>query len=91
MDGPGYGCTIRDRDTRNLGHSVCKKPLQEALDELEKPARVIQIVEDYERRKGRELANRPINPLRPASVSGEDIDDLFGEDEGGGACVVCHK
>lgn len=63
----------------------------ESLDELEKPARVIQIVEDYERRKQRELANRPVNPLRPAAVCGEDIDDLFGEDEGGGACVVCHK
>ncbi|GAB3497689.1 phosphoadenosine phosphosulfate reductase family protein [Curvibacter fontanus] len=64
----------------------------ESLDELEKPARVIQIVADYDRRKQRDLANRPINPLRPASIAGsEDIDDLFGEDEGGGACVVCHK
>ncbi len=64
----------------------------ESLDELEKPARVIQIVEDYERRKRREQASRPVNPLRPAQAPGcEDIDDLFGEDEGGGACVVCHK
>lgn len=62
----------------------------EALEELEKPARVIQIVEDYERRKQRELASRPVNPLRPIEIA-EDIDDLFGEDEGGGACVVCHK
>lgn len=63
----------------------------ESLNELEKPARVIQIVEDYERRKQRELASRPVNALRPAAICGEDIDDLFGEDEGGGACVVCHK
>lgn len=64
----------------------------ESLDELEQPARVIQIVEDYERRKRRELANRPVNPLRPMPALGcEDIDELFGEDEGGGACVVCHK
>jgi 3'-phosphoadenosine 5'-phosphosulfate sulfotransferase (PAPS reductase)/FAD synthetase len=64
----------------------------ESLDELEQPARVIQIVADYERRKRREMANRPVNPLRPARAEGcEDIDDLFGEDEGGGACVVCHK
>jgi 3'-phosphoadenosine 5'-phosphosulfate sulfotransferase (PAPS reductase)/FAD synthetase len=64
----------------------------ESLDELEKPERVIQIVEDYERRKRREQARRPVNPLRPAPAPGcEDIDDLFGEDEGGGACVVCHK
>lgn len=64
----------------------------ESLDELEKPARVVQIVEDYERRKRRELVNRPVNPLRrkPTSSCG-DIDDLYGDDEGGGACVVCHK
>lgn len=62
----------------------------EALEELEKPARVIQIVADYERRRQRDLANRPVNPLRPIEIV-EDIDDLFGEDEGGGACVVCHK
>jgi hypothetical protein len=23
MDGPGYGCTIRDSDTRELGHALC--------------------------------------------------------------------
>lgn len=62
----------------------------EPLDELEKPARVIQIVTDFERRKQRELANRPINPLRPIETL-EDIDDIYGDDEGNGACVVCHK
>jgi hypothetical protein len=62
----------------------------ESLDELEKPARVIQIVTDFERRKQRDLANRPINPLRPIEKL-EDIDDIYGDDEGNGACVVCHK
>ncbi len=62
----------------------------EPLTELEKPARVIQIVADHERRKQRDLASRPVNPLRPAPTH-EDIDDIYGEDEGGGACVVCHK
>lgn len=62
----------------------------EPLHELEKPARVIQIITDFERRKQRDLANRPVNPLRPVDVI-EDIDEIFGEDEGGGACVVCHK
>ena len=63
---------------------------RESLTELEKPARVIQIVTDFERRKQRDIARRPANPLRP--VDGvEDIDEIFGEDEGGGACVVCHK
>lgn len=63
----------------------------EPLGELEKPARVIQIVTDFERRKQRELASRPVNPLRPVCTDIDDIDDLYGEDEGGGACVVCHK
>ena len=62
----------------------------ESLDDLAKPERVQQIIEDFERRKQRELSRKPINPLRPIE-SIVDIDDLFGEDEGGGACVVCHK
>lgn len=63
---------------------------RESLTELEKPARVIQIVTDYERRKQRDIASRPVNPLRTVDAV-EDIDEIFGEDEGGGACVVCHK
>jgi 3'-phosphoadenosine 5'-phosphosulfate sulfotransferase (PAPS reductase)/FAD synthetase len=63
---------------------------RESLTELEKPARVIQIVTDFERRKQRDIASRPANPLRPVDAV-EDIDEIFGEDEGGGACVVCHK
>lgn len=62
----------------------------EPLSELERPERIRQIIEDYERRRTREQSKRPINPLRPSRCV-EDIDDLFGEEEGGGACVVCHK
>lgn len=62
----------------------------EPLAELEKPERVQQIVEDFERRRERDRCNRPVNPLRPGQGI-VDIDDLFGDDEGGGACVVCHK
>lgn len=62
----------------------------EPLDELEKPARVIQIVTDFERRKQRDMANRRINPLRPVELL-EDIDDIYGDDEGNGACAICHK
>lgn len=62
----------------------------ESLSDIERPERVEQIIQDFERRKARESAKRPINPLRPVE-SIVDIDDLYGEDEGGGACVVCHK
>jgi len=62
----------------------------EPLSDLENPTRVRQIVEDYERRRQRDLSKRPVNPLRPAQ-SNVDIDDLYGEDEGGGTCIICHK
>ena len=60
------------------------------MTELERPERVIQIKKDYEVRLEREKARRPVNPLRQW---GEpiDIDDLYGEDEGGGSCNICHK
>ncbi|MDF0379003.1 phosphoadenosine phosphosulfate reductase family protein [Methylophilus sp. YYY-1] len=61
----------------------------ESLTELEKPKRVIQIINDFEVRKARNKANRSINPLRPNPP--EDIDELYGVDEGGGACAICHK
>lgn len=63
----------------------------EALTELEKPERVAQIVADFELRKQRELARRRPNPLRTIPVEPVDIDDLYLEEEGGGACLVCHK
>lgn len=62
----------------------------EPLSELEKPERIAQIEKDYEQRRKRELQRRPINPLRPKADL-IDIDDLYGEREGGGACLVCHK
>lgn len=62
----------------------------ESLAELEQPERVANIIEDFERRKARNRAVIPINPLRPVE-SIVDIDDLYGDDEGGGACHLCHK
>ena len=62
----------------------------ESLAELEQPERVAQIMADYEKRRARNLAVIPINPLRPVE-SIVDIDDLYGDDEGGGACHLCHK
>jgi 3'-phosphoadenosine 5'-phosphosulfate sulfotransferase (PAPS reductase)/FAD synthetase len=63
----------------------------ESLTDLENPERVSQILADYEIRKQRERARIPINPLRPAPSENLELDDLYLEDEGGGACLVCHK
>ena len=63
----------------------------ESLQDLERPERVIQIVEDFERRRRRDVWNRPTNPLRPTAPEYENIDDIYGDDEGAGGCVVCHK
>lgn len=61
----------------------------ESLEELEVPERMIEIVNDFEARRARELKNRPINPLRADLEL--DNDDIYGCDGGNGACVVCHK
>ena len=63
----------------------------EPLTELEQPKRMAEIEADFEIRKQRELARRKPNPLRPVSCAPVDIDDLYYEEEGGGACLVCHK
>jgi len=63
----------------------------ESLAELEQPERIAQIAADFERRRERTRAVIPINPLRPARTSPEDIDDVYGEDEGNGSCLICHK
>jgi hypothetical protein len=64
---------------------------RESLDELEKPERMAQIEADFEIRKKREFANRKPNPLRINLIEPVDIDEIYLEDEGGGACLVCHK
>lgn len=63
----------------------------ESLSALEQPERVAQIVADFEVRRARIRASIPINPLRPARACLEDVDDVYGEDEGGGSCLICHK
>jgi Phosphoadenosine phosphosulfate reductase family len=63
----------------------------EPLTDLEQPARIAEIRADFEIRKQRELARRRPNPLRVIPIEPVDIDDLYLEDEGGGACLICHK
>lgn len=62
----------------------------ESLSELEQPDRIAQIKKDFEIRKQKEKDRRPVNPLRPINFNIE-LDDLYLEEEGGGACLVCHK
>lgn len=62
----------------------------ESLEELSRPERVAQIKADYEKRKARELASRPVNPLQ-IGIPIIDMDDLYDADEGNGACSVCIK
>ena len=75
---------------------------RESLEQLEKPERMAQIEADFDMRIRREKASRTPNPLRispinPFETSCKemteplDIDDLYMEDEGGGACLICHK
>ena len=65
----------------------------ESLAELERPARVAEIIADFEARKQRDLSCRRSNPLHVLQDSSilEDIDEIYAEDEGGGACHICHK
>jgi hypothetical protein len=64
---------------------------RESLEELEEPQRMAQIELDFAARRDREVARRRPNPLRSVGAEPLDIDDLYLEEEGGGACLVCHK
>lgn len=63
----------------------------ESLTELEQPERMAQIKAEFEIRRARLRKSIPINPLRPIKSDPDDIDDVYGEDEGNGACAICHK
>lgn len=63
----------------------------ESLAEMERPERIAAIKAEYERRRAWWRKSIPINPLRPIPSGPEDIDDVYGDDEGNGACAVCHK
>jgi len=62
----------------------------ESLEELEQPERIAEIEADFLLRRQREVARRRPNALRdPEPMLG--VDDLYLDDEGAGACLVCHK
>lgn len=63
----------------------------ESLVDLEKPERIASIKAEFEKRQIRMQARKKVNPLRPQLIDIVDIDELYLEDEGGGACLVCHK
>lgn len=63
----------------------------ESLAELSQPERIVQIKEDFEKRKKRKLKCLRINPLRVGLEQYLDIDDIFDADEGNGACSICTK
>lgn len=63
----------------------------ESLVDMEQPERIAEIQDEYGIRRARMLKAIPINPLRPVKACPDDIDDIYGVDEGNGSCAVCHK
>lgn len=64
----------------------------ESLEQLEKPARIEKIEADYATRIARSSVQRAENPLRQGlNLDAIDLDDIYGDEEGGGACLICHK
>ncbi|MES2899538.1 MAG: phosphoadenosine phosphosulfate reductase family protein [Pseudomonadota bacterium] len=62
----------------------------ESLSDLEQPERTAEIIADFEKRVQR--IGPPPNPLTPAPAAPMlNIDELYGDDEGGGACAACRS
>lgn len=64
---------------------------KESLAELSKPERIIQIKADYEKRKQKLNKKQHLNALRADLNEFVDNDDLYNDDEGNGACLICTK
>lgn len=62
----------------------------ESLHELALPERTKAIEVDFKKRQERSRRLGPVNHLRDEVIA-VDFDDIYCEDEGGGACLVCHK
>lgn len=63
---------------------------RESLTDLEKPERIKEIEDDYEKRQERAKARRAKNPLR-ANLTDIEIDEAYGTAEVAASCVICHK
>lgn len=63
----------------------------ESLADMEQPDRVAKIESEYIVRRERMRKSIPVNPLRPIKARPENIDEVYGVDEGNGSCAVCHK
>lgn len=65
----------------------------ESLSELEQPERVAEIQTDFQQRMDSKVQSLRRNPLF-ADLDDEVlslVDELYGDEEGRGACVLCHK
>lgn len=62
----------------------------ESLEALEHPDRVATIEADFQIRRQRERSKTRPNVLRPEAPM-LDLDELYLDEDGGGACLVCHK
>lgn len=63
----------------------------ETLDELSRPERLKAIEEDYAQARQRAQRKQTPNALLDQTDMPDDLDEIYGEDEGGGACLVCYK
>jgi hypothetical protein len=62
------------------------------LEEFENPEKIKAIEEDYAKRMEAKRQKRRKNPLLEGEdIEATDLDELYGDIEGRGACVMCHK
>ena len=50
-----------------------------------------RIEEEHEQARRRAKSKRIHNALVDEEFLPEDVDEMYGEDEGGGACLFCYK
>lgn len=63
----------------------------ESLAELSQPKRIIEIKQDFEKRRARQTCRKTRNALQVGLDEFLDIDDIYGDEEGNGGCSICTK